>query len=89
MIFRIIDDATGAIVMSLDYPDPTIPTLYLKPGQTLFSGEEFYVDDGRVRMVDGRLERLHHGPVLSELAGVGEIPVPIIFDHGGPDGQEQ
>ena len=99
MIFRIIEDATGALVMSLDYPDPTIPAMYLKPGQSLYLARSIHEDEASlhadgslVRLVDGRFERVHYGPLLAgatEPTGVGDEPVPIIFTQGGSIAQSE
>lgn len=48
MIFRIVEDATGQIVMSVDC-DETLARLYLKPGQSLMrGGDQLMIDDSRL-----------------------------------------
>ncbi|WP_313444495.1 hypothetical protein [Brevundimonas sp.] len=75
MIFRIVDIATGVIVMSLDVASSEAAQVYLKPGQTLMTGgDQLSLDDGRLFVADGRLER-KPGPPLPfepELRGLGE-----------------
>lgn len=86
MIFRIIDDATGEIVINLDYPDDRIPRLYLRPGQSLFSSPEeapLQVNGDKVCLNGGRLDRRQQGPLMEgavEPAGVGEVPTYIMTE---------
>lgn len=75
MMFRVVDEASGVIVMSLDVATPEAAAVYLKPGQVLMTGgEHLALDDGRLFVVEGRLER-KPGPLLPfepEIRGLGE-----------------
>jgi|GEM_PF-1142539 len=92
MIFRIVDDATGAIVLSVDQPDPTTAALYLKPGQSLFvGGDQLMIDDTKLHVVDGVVARKDDGASPGEpLSGEGDELTLVLFTHEGDDrGQDE
>ncbi|MCG2665049.1 hypothetical protein [Brevundimonas sp.] len=92
MIFRIVDDATGAIVLSLDNPDPTTAAYYLKPGQSLFmGGDQLMIDDARLHVVDGVIARRPDCPTEIEgLSGEGdELTLVLFTDEGGHDARDE
>ncbi|MCC4295862.1 hypothetical protein [Brevundimonas aurantiaca] len=74
MIFRIVEEATGRICMSIDC-DPETARLYLQPGQVLMSGgANLMIDETKLVVVDGVSTRK---PGASDdprpLAGEGEM----------------
>ena len=81
MIFRVVDVASGVIVLSLDVASAEAAQVYLKPGQALMTGgDHLSLDDGRLFVADGRLER-KPGPPLPfepELRGLGESVTPAL-----------
>ncbi len=80
MIFRVVDDATGQIVMSIDQPDWHTASLYLKPGQSLREGgDHLMVDDTRLRVVDGRIVRLEAIETPDPLPGEGDELAPVAY----------
>jgi hypothetical protein len=92
MIFRIVDDATGAIVVSLDQPDPTTAAHYLKSGQSLFTGgDQLMIDDARLHVVDGVIARRPDCPTEIEgLSGEGdELTLVLFTDEGGSNAQDE
>jgi hypothetical protein len=75
MIFRIIN-ADGSVAMSLDYPDPTVPLMYLKEGQSLYAGDEnsrLHINDDRLFLVDGVLQSTLVGPSIYPFNGEGDV----------------
>ncbi|ASE39145.1 hypothetical protein [Brevundimonas vesicularis] len=92
MIFRIVDDATGAIVLSVDQPDPATAALYLKEGQSLFvGGEQLMIDDTRLHVVDGVVARKDDpDPMSTPLSGEGDELTLVLFTSQGDDrGQDE
>ncbi|MFN3836831.1 MAG: hypothetical protein ACK4MI_03870 [Brevundimonas sp.] len=86
MIFRIVDNASGAIVVSLDQPDPTTAAHYLKPGESLFAGgDQLMIDDARLHVVDAVIVRRPNcPPELDGLAGEGdELTLVLFTDNEG------
>lgn len=78
MIFRIVEEATGRICMSIDC-DPETACLYLQPGQVLMSGgANLMIDETKLMVVDGvstRKPGASDDPRL--LSGEGEILVAL------------
>lgn len=75
MIFRIVN-ADGTVAMSLDYPDATIPRMFLKEGQALFAGNEesrLHIKEDNLVLVDGVLQSSFIGPTLDPFIGEGDV----------------
>jgi len=73
MIFRIVEDATGRIVMSVDCDEDTA-RLYLKPGQVLMTGASaLMIDETKIEVVDGVATRKPGVNDERTLAGEGEV----------------
>ncbi|MFW2346891.1 MAG: hypothetical protein ACN4EU_16515 [Brevundimonas mediterranea] len=92
MIFRIVDDETGAIVLSVDQPDPTTAALYLKPGQSLFlGGDQLMVDETKLRVEAGVIVRKYEGGADdAPLPGEGdELTLVLITPEGDDHGPDQ
>ncbi|OJU51881.1 MAG: hypothetical protein BGO02_03790 [Brevundimonas sp. 67-6] len=80
MIFRVVDDATGQIVMSIDQPDWQTASLYLRPGQSLREGgDHLMIDDTRLMVVDGRIVRLAAIDTPGPLPGEGDELAPVAY----------
>ena len=76
MIFRIVEDAIGIILMSLDCDEATAH-LYLKPGQSLRSGgDQLMIDDSRLYVTPEGVvaQRPYVGPMPNDqIAGEGDV----------------
>lgn len=82
MIYRIVDDSTGQIVMSIDQPDWRTASLYLKPGQSLHEGgDNLMIDDSRLFVVDGRIVRIATVETPDPLLGEGDELSPIAYSN--------
>ncbi|GLK49483.1 hypothetical protein GCM10017620_24560 [Brevundimonas intermedia] len=82
MIFRIIEDATGAVAMSVDAPDAYRASLYLKPGQTLMASDgPLVIADCLEVASDGTLQRSADAPDLDlPFAGEGLALTPVLTE---------
>ncbi len=80
MIFRVVDDATGQIVMSIDQPDWQTASLYLRPGQSLREGgDQLMIDDARLMVIDGRIVRRAAVEAPEPLPGEGDELAPVAY----------
>ncbi len=80
MIFRVVDDASGQIVMSIDQPDWQTASLYLRPGLSLREGgDQLMIDDTRLMVVEGRIVRLATIETPETLPGEGDELAPIAY----------
>lgn len=83
MIFRIVEDATGAVLMSVDQPDAYMASLYLKPGQSLMAsdGPLIIADDCLEVGATGTLQRRADAPAQEGLfAGEGAVLTPVLME---------
>lgn len=87
MIFRLIDDATGDILRSIDAPIH-IAQRYVKPGQSLVAGgtNNLMVDDSRLKIEDGQIVRKEGVEDIGGWAGEGaEVTAVIIPEETSPE----
>jgi len=83
MIFRIVEDATGAVLMSVDQPDAHTASLYLKPGQSLMAsdGPLMIADDCLEVGPDNTLQRRADAPEQEgSFAGEGAVLTPVLTE---------
>jgi len=82
MIFRIVEDATGAVLMSVDQPDAYTASLYLKPGQSLMlSDGPLMIADDCLEVVGGVLQRRPDAPEQEgSFAGEGSALTLILTE---------
>lgn len=74
MIFRIVEDATGRIVMSVDCSE-ALARLYLEPGQSLMrGGAALMIDDTRLYVTpEGVIAQRPYVPApTGRIAGEGD-----------------
>lgn len=81
MIFRLIDDATGEILRSIDAPIH-IAQRYVKPGQSLVAGgtNNLMVDDRRLKIEDGQIVRKQGVEDIGGWAGEGAEVTAVVLE---------
>jgi hypothetical protein len=73
MIFRVIDDATGNIVLSLTAPNADVAAFYLKPGQSLATDNgPAMINNAALRVENGVMVRRDAQGIEDPMAGEGQ-----------------
>ena len=73
MIFRIVDDATGDVVLSLNAPNADLAALYLRPGQSLATDNgPAMINNAALRVENGVMVRRDAQGIEDPMAGEGQ-----------------
>lgn len=72
MIFRVVDDATGNIELSVTAPNAGVAALYLKPGQSLATDSgPAMINNAALRVENGVMVRRDAQGIEDPMAGEG------------------